>query len=248
MSENNDQKVNEKQSLDRKQIIKELKKFARNEKQSLDRKQIIKELEKFARKAGIYKKIDWSRPISKTDIQYILDRWPFLEIKNHDAFENEKDDEETNVEFFTAMSGWLIHDYGHTIASSPGIFLFGGGYYYVDWGDDDDGSDAGPLVDSGIVNPKKGTIINQMFLTGVDMVNLAIHRKWKGIKIIDGHSRMKWAAWFQANTHRLKVSGYEPSEKEIKKAKRLQKTREEVDQYLKKKRKGYQQQIPRLDS
>jgi hypothetical protein len=220
----------------------------KTEKQSLNREQIIKQLESIAKQAGIHKKIDWSRPISKADIQYIVDRWPFLEIKNPYAEESEDEDDEKEVEFFTAMSGWLIHDYGHTIASSPGIFLFGGGYYYIDWGNDEEGSDAGPLVHRGIVNPKKGTIINQMFLTGVDMINLAIYRKWKAVEIVGGHPRMKWAAWFQAQTHRLKVAGYQPSEKEIKKARRLQTTREEMDAYLKKKRAGYgAQKNPRLD-
>jgi hypothetical protein len=198
----------------------------------LNRAQVIKELEAIARKVGIIKKIDWARPISKADIQYILDRWPFLEIKNPDA---DQEDKEAEVEFFTAMSGWLIHDYGDVIASSPGMFLFGGGYYYVDWGDDDEGSEAGPLITRGIVNPKKGTIINQMFLTGMDMVNLAIHRQWKTIQIVDGHPRMKWAAWIQARKYSLKVVGYKPTEKEIKKALLLEKTREEMDKLLRKK-------------
>jgi len=213
----------------------------------LNREKVIKELESIAKKAGMLKKIDWTRPISKTDIQYILDRWPFLEIKNPYATEENDESENEDVEFFTAMSGWLIHDYGHMIASSPGIFLFGGGYYYIDWGNDDEGSDAGPLTHRGVVNPKKGTIINQMFLTGVDMINLALYRKWKAVEIVGGHPRMKWAAWFQAQTHKLKVIGYSPSEKEIKKAQRLQKTREEMDKYLKKKRVGFGPQDQRLE-
>ena len=200
----------------------------------LNRDQVLKELQAIAKKAGIAKKIDWSRPISELDIQYILDRWPFLEIKNPDI-DDTTDDEQKPVEFFTAMSGWLIHDYGDVIASSPGVFLFGGGYYYVDWGDDDEGSDEIPFTTRGIVNPKKGTIINQMFLSGVDMVNLAIHRKWKTIQIVGGHPRMKWAAWIQATHYKLKVFGYQPSEQEIKKAARLRKSREEMDRLFKKK-------------
>jgi hypothetical protein len=214
--------------------------------QPLDREKILKELESLAQRMGMNKKIDWTRPIAKTDIQYILDRWPFLEIKNPYASETE-DEDAPDVEFFTAMSGWLIHDYGDSIASSPGIFLFGGGYYYVDWGDEDEGSDAGPLINRGIVNPKKGTIINQMFLTAIDMINLALYRKWKAVEIVGGHARMKWAAWFQANMHKLKVTGYQPTEKEIKKAQRLQRTREEMDRYLKKKRVQYGPKDNRLE-
>jgi hypothetical protein len=221
----------------------EKKEKSNSQSQSLDRKKILQELETIAKRVGLSKKIDWARPISKTDIEYILNRWPFLEIKNPNA----SDTDEPHLEFFTAMSGWLIHDYGNVIASSPGIFLFGGGYYYIDWGNEDEGSDAGPLINRSVVNPKKGTIINQMFLTGVDMINLALYRKWKAVEIIGGHERMKWAAWFQAQTHNLKVIGYQPTEKEIKKAQRLRKTREEMDRHLKKKRIRYGQEDQRLE-
>jgi hypothetical protein len=198
-------------------------------KKKMNRAKVLKELENIAKKAGIAREIDWARPISKTDIDYILEHWPFLEIENPTP---EEDEEREEVDFFTAMSGWLIHDYPNMIASSPGIFLFGGGYYYVDWGDENEGSDAAEWVNRGIVNPKKGTIINQMFLTGVDMVNLALYHKWKDIRIVGGHPRMKWAAWVHAKKNNMSVLGYQPTEKEIKKAKRLAKSREEMDRLL----------------
>jgi len=195
--------------------------------------EVISKLDKVAEKAGL-KQIDWERPIAESDIQYILDHWPFLQIGKPEATEEDKNE----VEFFTAMSGWLIHDYGDVISSSPGMYLFGGGYYYIDWEDeeDDGGGDIGELARRGIVNPGKGTIINQMFWTAIDMVNLAIHRKWKGVHIIGGHPRMQWAAWIQAQKHNLTVTGYTPSEEDIQKAKRLDLSREEVDRMLKKKR------------
>ncbi len=198
-----------------------------------NRWEVISKLDKIAEKAGL-KNINWERPISKADIDYILEHWPFLQMAKPDATEQDKH----AVEFFTAMSGWLIHDYGDMIASSPGLYLFAGGYYYIDW-ESEDGSGGGALGElsrRGIVNPDKGTIINQMFLTGTDMVNLAIHRKWTGIHIIGGNRRIQWAAWIQATKYKLAVTGFTPTEEEIQKAKRLEISREELEQSLKQKR------------
>lgn len=157
--------------------------------------------------------IDWSRPITAKDLEYLYDRYPFLQLLSIDP------NFEAGVEpkFITLSSNWVAHDYGDALTSSPGEFLYGG---YADENEEDG-------VEGGSANPGKGTIVKQAVDTAAEMVSIAIEKGWPGIDIIDGHELMKWAAWNEAQNHEIVVNGYEPDEtahKRRERVKHLQKT------------------------
>lgn len=157
--------------------------------------------------------IDWSRPITMQDVQYLYDHYPFLQLLSIDPHF----DAGVDPKFITVSSNWIVHDYGDALCSSPGRFLYGG---YVD--EDEEGGTEG-----GSANPGKGTIVKQAVDTATEMVSIAIEKGWPGIDIIDGHELMKWAAWNEAQNHNMVMNGYEPDEaahKRRERAKRLQKT------------------------
>ncbi len=157
------------------------------------------------------------RKISPEEIQYLLDHCPFLQMVDIDPA-----DENKEVEFITAESGWTIHNYGDAMSSSPGQLLFGGGNFRVHMLDDDDDDDGGG--GGSILNPGKGTIYNQAVMTAFEMVALAFQnseKSWGGIKIIDGHERMKRAAWIKASQLGISVEGYTPTEDDIRVQKRV---------------------------
>lgn len=151
--------------------------------------------------------VDWSRPITHDDIQYLLDHYPFLQLLSTDP----QFDPNNEPKFITVQSGWVVHDYGAALSSSPGQHLLGG---YVDE-DDDEGGEEG-----GAANPGKGTIVKQAVDTASEMVSIAIEKGWPGIEVIDGHPLMKWAAWNEAQNQSLLVNGYEPDEEGIKRRER----------------------------
>ena len=78
------------------------------------------ELEEMMHKYGI--DIYSFRDIKIQDIYYLLSQWPFLQIANT---ESRLADLQPEVQFVEAGSGWLIHDYGDALSSSPGRFLLG---------------------------------------------------------------------------------------------------------------------------
>lgn len=56
-----------------------------------------------------------------------------------------------------------------------------------------------------------GTVINQVFNTGLEMVALAKAAKWPGIRIIGGYYPMQRAAWIACEKLGLKCLGFEAS-------------------------------------
>lgn len=161
--------------------------------------------------------VDALRSISVEEILYLLDRCPFLQIVSMgQALPFEE------PQFITAKTGWVIHHYGDAMSSSPGELLFGGGDFRILLNDDDD--DGG---DTGIVNPGKGTIIRQAFDTAGEMIALAKQLGWAGVKLVDGHPLMMWAAWMQATDEGYPLEGYEPSEKDRKKRGRIKRSQQE---------------------
>ena len=135
--------------------------------------------------------------VNPSDILYLAERWQFLQVVesggNKPALET--------PELITAKSGWTIINYGDAMATSPGKFLFGGGYFRI-FGDDDD--DEG----GGIVNPKKGTIFKQAFDSAAEMIQLAKEFGWDGVQIVDGHPNMQRAAWVEACRIGVRLDGY----------------------------------------
>lgn len=169
--------------------------------------------------------VDWRRPPSQKDFDYLLDHSPFLQIIDVSYEPNI----EPEVKIIKSESNWNIHYYGDAMSSSPGLLLFGGGDFRIrflnqteDEGDEGDG-------DLGVVNPDKGTFRNQAFLTAKEMITIAKKMGWAGVQIIAGHPLMKWAAWVTAKDLQISLSGYEFTENEERKRKRIKRSRAELE-------------------
>lgn len=159
--------------------------------------------------------IDWTGPIRHEDVLYLLTRYPFLQLVNTEAnFE-----EGISPSFITAPSGWVVHDYGDAMSTSPGELMYGD----YSWDeqvekakkkDEEGGSEEGG---------GQGTIINQAFNTAQEMVFFAIDKGWAGIEIVDGTPLMQWAAWMAAEDREFPILGFEPTEADKEKRARVRK-------------------------
>ncbi len=165
--------------------------------------------------------IDINRPVTPSDVAYLVSRCPFIQILNIDAtFENF-----TQVRFITAKSGWTIQDLDDGLCTSVGPFLFGGSDAPIITNDDSNVDD----MRKKFVNAGKGTVINQAFETAQEMVELVATR-WKGgIEIIAGTDLMRWAIWVCAMDRKMKLLGFEPKEEDEKKRARLNRLKIEHD-------------------
>ena len=146
--------------------------------------------------------IDVLREITPEDIQYILDHCPFLQIVGPETSPQKSD-----VKFVQSESGWDIHDYGDALSSSPGRFLFGGGNFRIYLADEEDEGGGG----GDVINPGKGTVVNQAWTTASEMMLMAQQRSWHFVTIVDGHPIMKRAAWIKATELGITVDGFEPT-------------------------------------
>ncbi len=141
----------------------------------------------------------WDRPVSPQEIEYFLDRWPFLQIvsaNQHPMFDQ--------VEQLFAPSGWVVLSYGDAMTSSPGRHLFGPLPAQTD---DQDGEGDGDTK----LQPLHGTVWRQAIDTAEFMAATAHQLGWTGIHVVDGHPMMEWAVWNAAVDLRLEVTGFEPS-------------------------------------
>lgn len=135
--------------------------------------------------------------VNASDILYIAERWQFLQVVESGGSKEPFDE----PQLITAKSGWTIINYGDAMATSPGKFLFGGGYFRISSDDDDDEG-------GGIVNPKKGTIFKQAFDSAAEMIQLAKELGWDGVQIVDGHPNMQRAAWVEACRIGVRLDGF----------------------------------------
>jgi len=158
-----------------------------------------KNIQDMAKKLNV--DIDLLREISPEEIQYLLDHCPFLQIVGPTV-----ELKETEVKIVQSESGWDIHDYGDALSSSPGRLLFGGGDFRLYLDEDEEGGSGGAII-----NPGKGTIRNQAFVTASEMVMMAQEHGWGSIAIRDGHPLMKRAAWIKAGELNMGVEGFEPT-------------------------------------
>ncbi len=155
------------------------------------------QIQELTRRYGV-KVADWGRKVTPEEIQWLLDHCPFLQMTAQGYFEPY---DEPKI-ITASSSNWQILDYGNALGSSPGQLIFGGGYFHIH---DDDGSGG-----SGVVNPGKGTIVNQAFMTAQEMVRIAIARGWKGVHLVDYHRLMARSAWMEAMSEGFPVSGFTP--------------------------------------
>ena len=163
----------------------------------------------------------WSTEFSAAEIAALLNRMPYLQICNADL----DVDYEHEIAFVRAKSGWLLHDYWNAIAASPGEHL-----YCTDMVAEDDSDEGGTTSWGGVgMPPGVGTIVQQGFTTAEQMIALAQQRGWKGVYLVDGHRRMKWAAWVAGQSSGVEVFGFEPTEQERDRLYRLRRNEATID-------------------
>ena len=154
---------------------------------------------------------DWKRRISAGDVLYLLDQRPFLHIT--DTGLSLSSANLAPLTLITAQSGWKIHDYGHTLSSSPGELIYGTAGVGAE---EDTGGEGGV-----------GTIVNQAVITAFEMVTLAEEHGWAGIRLIDGHPLMAWAMWVQSLDSGMEIEGYTPTAQDYAKWRRVKAPRSE---------------------
>lgn len=137
--------------------------------------------------------------VRESDILYLAERWPFLQVVESGGHAEALPE----PQILTAKSGWNILNFGDAMATSPGKWIFRGGYFQWTENQDDDG-------DGGIVNPGKGTIHKQAFDSACEVIQLAKEFGWRGVEIIDGHPNMQRAAWVEACRIGVRLDGYQP--------------------------------------
>jgi hypothetical protein len=155
--------------------------------------------------------VDWRRRVSAGDVLYLLDQCPFLQISDTSL---QLSYDLPPLKVVTAKSGWRIHDYGNALSSSPGEWMFGNPRARrtrID-GEQKGGEGGG----SGV-----GTVVNQAVLTVFDMIELVKAHEWAGIRLVDGHPLMAWAAWMYALDSGLEVEGYSPTAKDLARRRRI---------------------------
>ena len=163
------------------------------------------------------------RDVRTTDILWLAKQWQFLQVV--DSSGNQKALEKPQL--IEAKSGWTIINYGDAMATSPGKWIFRGGYFQLT--DNMDDTDEG-----GIVNPGKGTIVKQAFDSAAEMIQLAKELGWSGVQIVDGHPDMQRAAWVEACRIGVKLDGYVPDVEAEKQRRRItSETLEEMYEALK---------------
>lgn len=173
---------------------------------------ISEEIEQTLDKLNL-KDVDFLRPLTSEDILYLINQCPFLQIiRIGDPVPL------PNVELITAKTNWVIQHYGDAMSSSPGKLLFQGGNFHLHSGDDG-GGDGGSII-----NPGKGTIQKQAFDTAQEMMALAKKWGWTGVKIVDGHFIMQWAAWMYAEDEEIHLEGYNPDKKARDKRDRIKRS------------------------
>jgi hypothetical protein len=165
---------------------------------------------------------DWVRHIAPEEVQYLLDHCPFLQLIDPSSEFSEP------LQQIEAVSGWVIHDYGNAMSSSPGRFLMGGGNFRILLeGEEDEEGGGGPI------NPGKGSIYKQAIDTAQQMIELAIREGWEGIQIVDGHPLMKRAAWIAACHFGYNIRGYMPTDRDEAIRARIELDPQQLEELLK---------------
>lgn len=152
--------------------------------------------------------------ISKATLAYLRELYPYLQMISIDA----KFEEVVIPKFKKAPSGWIIHDYGQAMSSSPGKYLYGPGNPELP---SDDGTDSGGT----------GTVVRQTVETAQAMIALAIEKGWPGVEFISGTPLMEWAGWMAAQEKNYPVAGYTPTREGQNKLERIKQIKKEAGIY-----------------
>ncbi|HLB56099.1 MAG TPA: hypothetical protein VJK30_02030 [Coxiellaceae bacterium] len=142
--------------------------------------------------------------VRPNDILWLAKQWQFLQVVESGGHQKPLE----KPQLIEAKSGWTIINYGDAMATSPGKWIFRGGYFQFteNMNDEDDDGSSG----RGIVNGKHGTIVKQAFDSAAEIIQLAKEFGWSGVQIVDGHPDMQRAAWVEACRIGVKLDGYVP--------------------------------------
>jgi len=158
--------------------------------------------------------IDFTKPVTHAEVMALANKFAFLQMVSS----NPNWDEPVIPRFRTAASGWVIHDYGQAMSSSPGRYLFGPGNPEIT---PKKTADEGGDTSRELAPPENGSYIKQTVDTAEAMIEWAIEKGWPGVEIIAGTQLMQWAAWMAAQERGYSVIGFEPTEKERQKSARI---------------------------
>lgn len=150
--------------------------------------------------------------VRPSDIEWFANHWQFLQVVESSGIQQPLE----QPQLIEAKSGWTIINYGNAMSTSPGKFLYGGGYSQIFLGGDESDDEGG-----GIVNPKKGTIFKQAFDSAAEVIRLAKEWGWAGVQIVDGHPSMQRAAWVEACRIGIRMDGYTADVDAEKKRRRI---------------------------
>ncbi|MDP1573305.1 MAG: hypothetical protein Q8L78_00025 [Coxiellaceae bacterium] len=139
--------------------------------------------------------------VRDSDILYLAEQWQFLQVVESGGHVPPLPE----PQIITAKSGWNIINFGDAMATSPGKWIFRGGYFQWTENKDDEGDGSG-----GIVNPGKGTIHKQAFDSACEIIQLAKEFGWRGVQVVDGHPNMQRAAWVEACRIGVRMDGFVP--------------------------------------
>ncbi len=142
--------------------------------------------------------------VSNKDVLYFAERWQFLQVVESSGTKESLE----NPEIIEAKSGWNVIYYGNAMATSPGKWIFRGGYFQWTTNRDDDDDD-GSGGNKGIMNPGKGTFYKQAFDSACAIIQIAQEKGWGGVQIVDGHPNMQRAAWIEACRIGVRLDGYQ---------------------------------------
>jgi hypothetical protein len=156
----------------------------------------------------------WERPVTPFEVQYFLDRWPFLQIISTNELPILEE-----AQVLTAPNSWVVLSYGDAMASSPGQFLFGAASPQAN-----DKADSAGDGDAIGVPALAGTVWRQAYETCLFMAKMARELGWEGVYIVDGHPMMKWAIWMAALDHGLAIDGFTPSEQDKERRERVKRS------------------------
>lgn len=155
--------------------------------------------------------------ISKSALAYLRECYPYLQMISMNA----QFEESITPQFKKSSCGWVIHDYGQAMSSSPGKYLYGPGNPEIL---EEEGGEGG----EGTTGTGSGTLTRQTVDTAAAMIQLAIDKGWPGVEIISGTELMQWAAWLAAEDRNYPLVGYSPTREGQRKLDRVRKEREQV--------------------
>lgn len=151
--------------------------------------------------------------LDKAVLAYLRELYPYLQMISIDA----KFEDAVIPKFTKSPSGWVIHDYGQAMSSSPGKYLYGPGNPELEEEDGRGGTGS-------------GTLVRQTVETARAMVELAIDKGWPGIEIVSGTQLMQWAIYMESEERNYPLAGYSPDRQGQQKLERVKRIRREQGQ------------------